>query len=199
MHADAAAILEPVARALILLAALALASVPASAAGALPGTTTRSDRAAWKKLLDWPATCDASWRGEPGAGIAGVWPIGSGSHLVAVDCSLFAYQGTSMVFVLDATGRPLGPLVFHIYVDPGTGKPTPTKTAAPLGQIQFVTATGILSVTDLAAGSGVCGIYSTFKFSGTELVPVAARARETCTTAVSKTRWPKLPLLTPAG
>ena len=187
------------ARALILLAALALAGGSTSAAGTLPGTTTKADRAAWKKLLHWPASCDASWRGEPGAGIAGVWPIGSGSHLVAVDCSLFAYQGTSMIFVLDSTGRPLGPLIFHIYVDPGTGKPTPTKTTAPLGQIEYAPATGILSVTDLASGSGVCGIYSTFKFLGAQLVPVAVRARETCTTAVTKTRWPKLPLLAPAG
>src|SRR5437870_3291126 len=58
----------------------------AGGSGPLPGTQTKNDRAAWRRLLHWPGACEISWRQNgSGAGVAGVWPIARGGSLVAID------------------------------------------------------------------------------------------------------------------
>src|SRR5581483_3761973 len=157
---------------------------------------TKGDRAAWRRLLHWPSSCETAWRGQSGAGIAGVWPVGGGRHIVAVDCSLGAYQGTSMLFLLDASGRASGPLLLPIYVDKGSGKPQPTDATVVLGTLTFSRGSGILAVRDLARGVGDCGIYSTFKLRNIQLIPLASRAKA-CDgkPPLDPARWPKLPRL----
>jgi hypothetical protein len=189
------------ARTLALLAALTLASSATAASAALPGKTTRSDRAAWRTLLHWPTACEASWRNgaSSGAGIAGVWPIPGSGFLVAVDCSLGAYQGTSMLYVLDSHRRPTGPLALHIYQDQGSGTPRPTTTTTVLGTLGFSPASRTLEVRDLARGAGDCGIYSTFRLVNARIAPIATRAKA-CDgkPPYDISRWPNLTLLKPA-
>jgi hypothetical protein len=164
---------------------------------ALPQTQTKSDRAAWRKLLHWPAACETSWReGGSGAGIAGVWAIARGGSLVAVDCSLGAYQGTSMLYLLDPNRHASGPLALRIYQDRGSGVPEPTTTTVVLGTLNFSRGSSTLAVRDLARGAGDCGIYSTFRLAGSRLVPIATRAKA-CDgkPPYDVSHWPKLIVL----
>jgi hypothetical protein len=185
-------------RTFIVVAALSIVSAAAAASGSLPGMQTKSDRAAWRKLLHWPAGCEASWReGGSGAGVAGVWPLAHGGFLVAVDCSLGAYQGTSMLYLLDSNRRASGPVALHIYQDQGAGVPGPTTTTLVLGTLLFSPPSRTLAVGDLGRGAGDCGIYSTFKLIDTRLVPIATRAKA-CDSKppYDVRRSPKLALLT---
>ena len=163
----------------------------------LPRTQTTSDRAAWRKLLHWPGGCETSWReGGSGAGIAGVWALAGGGYLVAVDCSLAAYQGTSMLYLLDPNRRASGPLALRIYEGPGSGVPTPTTTTVVLGTLRFAPAWRTLAVLDLARGAGDCGIYSTFRLVASRLVPIATRAKACDGKPPNDVgHWPKLILL----
>jgi hypothetical protein len=163
---------------LVLVAALAVVSSAAGASAPLPGTQTTSDRAAWRRLLHWPGACESSWRaGGSGAGIAGVWPLARGRFLVAVDCTLGAYQGTSMLYLLDSDRHVSRPIALHIYQDQGAGVPRPTSTTVVLGTLSFSPASRTLAVRDLSRGAGDCGIYSTFRLVDSRLLPIATRAK----------------------
>jgi hypothetical protein len=181
-----------------LVAAVTVVVCSATAQAApLPGVKTRADRAAWRSLLSWPASCERAWTasGSPGAGIA-VWPARRGAHLVAVSCFLGPYQGVSMLYLLPASGGAGGALRFRIYVDPGTGVPTVRSTTAILGVLTFHPRSGRLTVLDKARGIGDCGIYSVFRLRGAVFVPVQARAKTACDgkPPFNPRRWPKLPL-----
>jgi hypothetical protein len=187
-------------RLLAVAAAAALLGTPHASPAPLPGAATSGDRAAWRALLHWPAACERSWRENgSGSGIAGVWPVGAEGRLVAVDCSLGAYQGTSMLYLIGNDRRPTGPLRLHIYRDPGTGVPTPARETVILGTLTFARASRTLAVLDRARGAGDCGIYSTFRLAGRELVPLRTRAKPTCDgkPPFDPLRWPPLPLLAP--
>jgi hypothetical protein len=187
-------------RALTLVAvAAAIAASSAAAAGPLPGTTTGKDRAAWRAILHWPTQCERDWQtGHPPTSGVQVWRLASGKRLVGVTCILGAYQGTQRLYLVDAN-RKVTPLAFHIYEDPGTGKPTAMRKVEILGVLDFAAATGKLELFDKARGIGDCGIYSVFHFNGTAFVPVVTRAKVACDgkSGGGPTRWPKLPLLTP--
>jgi hypothetical protein len=182
----------------VLRAALTLLVAAAMGGGSspLPGTASARDRAAWRALLHWPASCEASWRSSrtPGAGIGGVWTLAGGRRLVAVDCTLGAYQGTSMLYLLDAARRSTGPLVLRIYRDLGSGKPTAGRTTLVLGTLTFSTRTRTLTVLDKFRGVGDCGLYSVFRLSGERLVAVTARAKLACDgkPPYDPRRWPPL-------
>ena len=162
---------------LVLVAALAV--VVSSAVGAsapLPGTQTTSDRAAWRRLLHWPGACETSWRlGGSGAGIAGVWPLARGRFLVAVDCTLGAYQGTSMLYLLDSDRHVSRPIALHIYQDQGAGVPRPTSTTVVLGT---------LSTTVSALGGQVSGLITTLGTDPTGLNSSVLNGLQTQVTGV---------------
>src|SRR5258708_23509355 len=158
--------------------ALSIVGSAVGGPGSLPGTQTRGDRAAWRRLLHWPGACETAWRQQgSGAGVAGLWPAGRGGYLVAIDCSLGAYQGTSMLYLLDLNGRAGGPLSLRVYQDHGSGVPEPTTTTVVLGTLNFSPQSRTLAVRDVGRGAGDCGIYSTFRLVGAGLVPIAARAK----------------------
>jgi Protein of unknown function (DUF1176) len=117
---------------------------------------------------------------------------------VAVSCILGAYQGTQRLWLLDAAGKP-APATFHVYEDPGSGKPTAVRRRQLLGGIVFAPAGGRLTLLDKARGVGDCGIYSVFRLSGPRFVPVETRAKTACDGKLGggPTRWPKLPTLAP--
>jgi Protein of unknown function (DUF1176) len=186
----------------ILFAAALLAAVAAAPAqaGPLPGAKTARDRAAWRAILHWPKSCEQGWQTGSHPPVAGVdlWPRSGGERLVAVTCFLGAYQGTTRFYLLD-TSRRATSLAFHVYYDPGSGKPTPIREQEILGVPVFTPRTGSLSVFDKARGPGDCGIYSTFRLSGARFVPVETHARTRCDgkPPYDPKRWPKLPLLGP--
>ncbi len=179
-------------------AAAALALVPAAAAGALPGTSTTKDRAAWRAILHWPASCERDWReaGAPGTAGVDVRRTASELRLVMVACSLGAYQGTSMLYLVDARARPTGPLGLRIYEDPGTGKLRLATRTRTLGVMSFTRSSGLLEVFDKFRGLGDCGIYSTFRLRGRRFVPLVARAKKACDGKgpYDPRRWPRLPI-----
>ena len=61
----------------------------------------------------------------------------SGSTLAIVNCYYGAYQGTFMLYLVDATGKPTGPISLHIYEDPGSGVPKAVHQTEPLGDFVF--------------------------------------------------------------
>jgi Protein of unknown function (DUF1176) len=128
--------------------------------------------------------------------VAGLWLAGRGGHLVAIDCSLGAYQATSMLYLLDSNRRASGPISLLIYQDQGSGVPEPATTTVVLGTLSFSPQSRTLAVRDLSRGAGDCGIYSTFRLVGTGLVPTAARAK-TCDgkPPYDPGHWPLLTLL----
>ncbi len=170
----------------------------AVAAAPLPGTKTAKDRAAWRALLHWPASCERDWQaGHPPASGVSVWRLRSGT-LVSVTCILGAYQGTQRLWLVDSS-RHLTAFAFHVYEDPGSGKPTPTRTPEILGVLNVAPASGRLTLFDKARGIGDCGIYSTFSLRAGGFVPVETRAKTACDgkSGGGPTRWPKLRTLSP--
>jgi hypothetical protein len=159
----------------------------------LPETTTAKDRAAWRAILRWPESCERSWDGTPGAGV-GSWRAGGG-RLVGVDCTLGAYQGTSLLYLVGAHRSVAGPLRVSIYRDLGAGVPTAIRTSLVLGTLSF--AHGRLSVVDKARGVGDCGIYTVFELADGRLQQVDTRAKTSCDgkPPYDPARWPRLPLL----
>jgi hypothetical protein len=167
-----------------------------ASAGALPRVETPADRAGWRSLLHWPASCERSWRnsGGQGAGIE-TWRTRPGVRLVAVDCFTGAYQGVAMLYLVGPHAAVKGPLRLRIYVDRGNGPQVRTATTI-LGNLSFVPRTGRLTVFDKARGLGDCGIYSVFHLRGGVFVPVEVRAKTACDgrPPFDPRRWPKLPL-----
>jgi hypothetical protein len=185
-------------RVLLVVALLALLAGSATASP-FPGTNTGKDRIAWRAILHWPASCERDWQGghPPTSGVQ-TWRISNRTWLVSVTCILAAYQATQRLYLVDVTKRATV-LTFHIYEDPGSGKPTPVRKQEILGNLLFSPATGTLTLFDKARGIGDCGIYSTFRLAGTRFVPVVTRAKTACDgkPPFSPARWPKLPTLSP--
>lgn len=184
-------------RKVVLIGLLALLALPGVAgADTFPGTKTKADRAKWRAILHWPASCESSWR-QVGS-FAGIvtWKTADGRRLVEVSCILGAYQGTFMLYLVDADKKAVGPLALHIYEDPGTGKPRPKRLTQILGTASFVPKTGVFTVFDKFRGPGDCGVFSTFKLTGGRFVPTEARAKLACDgkPPFDPARWPKLPL-----
>lgn len=186
-------------RGALILLTLAVLAGTAAAAGGLPGTKTARDRAAWRALLHWPQSCESDWHvGHPDT--AGVVSRKAGARkLVVVDCILGAYQGTQMLYLVDAARKATGPLRLHLYADHGTGRPKPAYRTRILGVASFVPATGRLVIFDRFRGIGDCGVYSTFRLLGSRFVPVEVRAKLACDGkgGGDPSGWPKLPVPAP--
>ena len=182
--------------------AFLLAAQSANAQG-LPGTSKASDRAAWNALLRIPASCQHDWNATAGAGgssgIVSEPTATVGLRLVSVTCFYGAYQGVTVFYLVDASRKVTGPIRLSIHVDPGSGKPTLGHSTPRMAVESFVPKTGVLTIFDKARGPGDCGIFSTFKLTGTHFVPVSARAKRACDgkPPFDPGKWPKLP--TPAA
>jgi uncharacterized protein DUF1176 len=187
-------------RVLVVVGAAAVLCPAAVWAGPLPGLNTPADRAAWRSLLHWPASCERRWRQShppPMAGVDDTWRTRNGARLVTVTCFLGAYQVAQLVYFLPASGKARGPLRFRIYEDPGNGVPKPRTEALLVGELTFDPTKGRLFLFEKARGLGDCGIYSVFHLQGTAFVPVETRAKTACNgkPPLEPTRWPKLPTL----
>lgn len=182
----------------LLIASLAcLLAGTAAAASPFPGTKTAKDRAAWRAILHWPASCEREWQTtQPDFAGISTWNAGA-RKLVMVDCFLGAYQGVQMIYLVDSAKKVVGPARLHIYVDTGNGKPTLRYQTRILGVANFDPKTNRLVVFDKARGIGDCGFFSVFKLVGDRFLPVEARAKLACDgKGADPSRWPKLP--TPA-
>lgn len=182
---------------LVALLVAALAGT-AAAAGPFPGTKTAKDRAAWRAILKWPAGCEREWQStSPDFAGVSTWQAGA-RKLVMVDCFLGAYQGTQVIYLVDAAKHKVGPMRLHLYVDTGNGKATPAYRTQILGIANFNPSTKRLVVLDKARGLGDCGFYSVFRLAGDRFVPVESRAKLACDgKGADPPRWPKLATLTP--
>jgi hypothetical protein len=177
----------------LLLAAAATAADP----GGFPGTKTAKDRGEWRDVLHWPRSCEREW-GTTRAAYAGVvvFPTGTPRWIVSVTCTLGAYQGTQLLYLVDRGLHPIGPIPLHAYRDTGRGKPRQTRETKVLGTIQFNRGTGRLVVLDKFRGAGDCGILSIFRLQKQRFYPLAVRAKLECDgkPPLDPFRWPLLPL-----
>lgn len=168
----------------------------ASAAGPFPGTKSQRDRAAWHRILHWPASCERDWRSS-GATFSGVslFQTATPKWLVAVTCIQGAYQGTQVLYLVDRERHAVGPLSLHAYRDPGSGKPQLVRETKVLGTIDFRPGTSRLVVFDKFRGVGDCGIYSVFLLQRTRFIPYSVHAKLNCNGKgpFDPARWPTLP------
>jgi Protein of unknown function (DUF1176) len=176
---------------------LGVASIPAAArGGTLPGTKSRADRAAWRAILHWPASCEQTWiQVGYGSGV-NVWPVADGRRLVEVSCYLGAYQGTEMLYLTTASRHAVGPLRLLTVLDAGAKEPKTAPEAQILGIISFAAKPGRLSVFAKFRGLGDCGTYSTYRLAGDGFRTIAIRAKPNCDgkPPYNPARWPKLSL-----
>lgn len=184
-----AASLVPLSAALVV-AALALGGGARAAHSSSP--RPGPSRAAWRRLLEWPASCESGWResalGGTGVTIAAV----GGEQLAIVECYFGAYQGTQLLYLLKGGRKIAGPLTALTYDIQAGGKLTPAVETQILGLLTFHPRTRTLTVFDLLRGLGDCGLYSTFHLSASRLVPTSVRAQPTCGggASASPSSWP---------
>jgi hypothetical protein len=176
-------------------AALALLAGTARGAG-LPGTSTSADRARWRALLHWPASCEAGWRANraPGAGVVLSYPAAS-ERLAVVECAAAAYQATDVFYALGPGGKVAGPLRLATYDIAADGRLSATSVTEALGIVAF-TGSITLTVLDELRSLGDCGLYSTFRLTDDRLVPVAVRAKTRCDglPPLRPQSWPRVAL-----
>jgi hypothetical protein len=169
----------------------------ATAAGPFPGTKTTADRAEWRALLHWPASCEHEWRRgrEPYSGIV-LQPTATVRWFVQITCTQGAYQGTQVLYLIDRGLHAIGPLSLHAYRDLGKGKPRPVRETKILGTLDFGPGTGRLVVFDKFRGIGDCGILSVFRLQKNRFYPLAVRAKLNCNGKgpFDPFRWPLLKL-----
>jgi hypothetical protein len=179
---------------LAIIALTSLAGV-AVAATSLPGTKTEKDRAAWRAIVKWPKSCETSWKTGhlPISGIQ-TWKAPDGRTLVGVTCFEGAYQGSTMLYLVDAAKKSGGPQRLHIYEDPGSGKPTLMRDTTILGDLSYEPAHARLTVFDKFRGPADCGIYSTFRLTGGVFVPTTVHAKTACNgkPPYDPQKWPRL-------
>ena len=130
-----------------------------------------------------------------GSGV-GTWKLPDGRRLVEVTCFRGAYQGVSMLYLVDSARKATGPLALRTYQDPGSGKLKPVTLTRVLGILAFTPKTGVLTIFEKFRGPGDCGIYSVYKLTGNRFVTTEVRAKTACDgkPPYDPARWPKLPL-----
>ena len=168
---------------LTVLAAAVLTSTAtaASGPGTFPGTKTARDRVKWRKVLHWSNRCERDWRSShaPSAGVV-VFATDTSKWLVSVTCTLGAYQGTQVLYLVDRALNRIGPIPLHAYRDPGNGRPRPVRETQILGTLDFRRGTSRLVVLDKFRGAGDCGILSVFRLQKNRFYPLAVRAKIAC-------------------
>jgi hypothetical protein len=181
------------------MALLAGASVPAAAA--LPrvgnGGLRAADRAAWRAFLGWPAVCERPYRQSfpgdgPNAGLA-FFPVPGRRLLVQVTCAFGAYQGSSMLYVVDRSRTPprARGVALTVYEAPGASLRR-TRSRIVYGTVRADRATGALSVLTVFRGLGDCGVLAGYALRAGRYVPVEVRAKLACDgrPPYDPARWP---------
>lgn len=173
--------------------ALLLVCAPGVAAQSSPPRSkknvTREGRAAWRKVLAWPESCEEAYRasyaeGETYGGVE-FHRLGRGRYLVAVVCDGGGIQ-PSAVFML-YEGRRVRALRLKGFED--------EREVRALSK--FVPATRELLLMSKADAMGTCGLFVRYSFRGARPRVVEARRQDDCGRpdgSPDTSRWPRVRL-----
>ncbi|HYP27265.1 MAG TPA: DUF1176 domain-containing protein [Blastocatellia bacterium] len=160
---------------------------PAEAAKGAPALKksdiTYEDRKAWRAFLKWPDDCEEAFD-YPDKSLGGVevHRLSDRQHLVAVTCTLGAYQGYQFYYFYDETGpEPAAKLLtFESRESQDNDSLTETRTEEVWGQPTFDEKTKELKVFNRFRGPGDCGILATYEFVNGEPKLKELRAKTAC-------------------
>ena len=144
---------------------------------------TYEDRKAWRAILKWPDSCEASFDGRDGAwsGLT-FWPIGPKQYLVVVQCFLAAYQADNMYAWNDeGVEPPLSKfLTFTIYTSEDGKKIVQEQVMELAGLSEFNAEQKELWVTSKSRGLGDCGSFARYGFQNGAAILKEFRAKFQC-------------------
>jgi len=162
---------------------------------------TRTERAAWREVLVWPAACEEEYErayqeGDDYGGLE-FHRLGRGLYLVEVVCDGGGIQ-PSAVFVLYEEKRPRRARLLKLRGfdgEDGDGRPLPYSEVRAL--TKFVPRTRELLLMSKADAMGTCGLYVRYSFAAGRPRVVEAREQTDCggpRGTPDVTRWPRVKL-----
>lgn len=207
---DSALFKEPAARrtvsiasALLLLAVVvpaapaAQAAAPPSAALLLEQELPAWQRAAWRKVIRWPAACEEDFRSTVGDRKSGLvfHDLGNGHRLAQITCAPGAYQGYYLF--ADVTGFRQGIrsrlLSFPLFSSPDGKKVERREGEEVWGTVTFDARSRSLSVLNRFRGTGDCGTYVVYRFpKGAPVIDRAFGKSQCDGRAEPPQRWPRI-------
>ncbi|HKG21470.1 MAG TPA: DUF1176 domain-containing protein [Blastocatellia bacterium] len=160
---------------------------PAESARAAPPLKktglTYEDRKSWREALKWPDECEQAFD-YPDKSLAGIEAnrLAEGRYLVAVTCTLGAYQGYQLYYLYDETKpEPAAKLLtFESRESQEDDSLTATQTTEVWGQPTFDEKTKELKVLNRFRGVGDCGFLATYEFVDGEPKLKELRAKPAC-------------------
>jgi len=172
-----------------------------------PGDATKTtdltcaDRKAWFAKLAWPQECEHAYDATGIYGIPSIefHAIAKGRYIVAVQCTLGAYQGYSIYLLYqeprDASAAPKAKLLsFRTYVAPRDNVLERTSTSELWGQAEFDDAKQELTVWNRYRGPGDCGLLTTYGFTNGQPYVKTMRGKNVCDGQfVDPAAWPRVP------
>ena len=171
-----------------------------------PGDATKTkdltcaDRKAWFAKLAWPKDCEEAYDATAIRGSAAIefHPMGSGRTIVAVQCTLGAYQGYSVyVLVEEPRGPDAAPkatlLSFRTYEAPSDNVLRRITTTEVWGMADFDDAKHELTVWNRYRGPGDCGLLTTYGFANGQPYVKTMRGKNVCDgNFVDPAAWPRV-------
>jgi hypothetical protein len=161
---------------------------------------TKADRAAWHKLLGWPADCERAFQktyaNEDFAGLE-FYQLGERKYVVHVTCYSGAYQPGQQYVFYDETKSSARLLRFKLYERETNGTVRSHYETEISGLPEFDRKKKELTVFSKARGIGDCGSVVIYRFFNGRSIPREARA-QACYDASSKIRsidpdyWPRV-------
>ncbi|HVF89547.1 MAG TPA: DUF1176 domain-containing protein [Blastocatellia bacterium] len=157
---------------------------PVEAAPRLKKTgLTYEDRKSWREVLKWPDECEQAFD-YPDKSLSGidVYRLADNRYLVAVTCTLGAYQGYQSFYLYDETKpEPVARLLtFESRESQEDDSLIETRTTEVWGQADFDEKTKELKVFNRFRGVGDCGFLATYEFSDGEPKLKELRAKPAC-------------------
>ncbi len=144
---------------------------------------TYEDRKAWRAALKWPDDCEEAFD-YPDKNFGGieVHGLSDRQYLVAVTCTLGAYQGYQLYYFYDetATGPAARLLTFESRESQDNDSLTEIRTTEVWGQPTFDEGSKELKVFNRFRGPGDCGILATYEFVNGEPRLKELRAKTAC-------------------
>ncbi len=159
------------------------AEAPRAASSLKKSDLTYEDRKAWREILKWPDDCEQAFD-YPDKNFGGLefHRLADGQYLVAVTCTLGAYQGYQSYFFYDETAREPSSklLTFESRESQDGDSLTETRSTEVWGQPDFDEKTKELKVFNRFRGSGDCGILATYEFADGAPKLKELRAKTAC-------------------
>ena len=150
-------------------------------------------RHAWQQRLGWSTKrCPLQPPYARDAGIT-AYPFGDGRSLVEVTCTLGAYQGDSLLYLLDGNGKARA-LRFRQFHSPDKGQLLPYTDALLTGIVQVMPERRSIKVWRKYRGIGDCGQLLRYRVRHAQAELIELRAKD-CADEPAFTppeQWPRV-------